>query len=455
LVFLIVFGPPGGLSAQNPNTRDGSWERVKRDASGNLLPPKNLIPWDSQQDDSTSAGNVRDSDDEDDMNPRYALQLRDENGDMLPHSCRILGFSRVVTPEPMDTVMARSVGGGPAPPAPAAAAAAAPAAAAAAAPTAAATAAAAAAASGPSGSAGGAARPSTAAAAAAAAAADADPETPTGVLRPPVASANAPMRSRHFAAYDLGDIDHNTEVSMIQAFNEVESGGVSQIETKLGEKILTWNAANVRRNARCFSMWPVCHLIDNKLLVGVTKSQNGQHPSVVFFLKNDSVPLEFNNSSIPISPAGFGVLSREGPKFRDWIFQVDKVSHLMKLQGAQRLSPEQFSQLMHLKPADVYLEDSIRLPAMTAAGGNLENKALMAGAPGSVKLSCFLNQKFDVCGTVVLRFAQSAEENPDERVIFMQGSVFALFVDGAIPFIKQCVDILEDATDELEREYGM
>jgi hypothetical protein len=254
----------------------------------------------------------------------------------------------------------------------------------------------------------------------------------------------------------MGDISPGTEVSLLDSFNEIESGGVSQIQKKLGEKVLIWNAANVRRNVRCFGMWPVCHLIDNKLLVGVTKSPNGRNPSLMFFVKNDSLPLELNDSSIPISQAGFGVLSHVAPKFRDWVFEVDKVCHLMKLQGSQRLSPEQFSKLTNSKPSDVYLEDSIRLPAVTAAAaGNLKTKALMLGASGSVKLSCFLNQKFDVCGTVVLRFSQSAEENPDERVIFMPGSVFALLVDGAIPFIKQCVDILDDAAAELQSEYGL
>ncbi len=353
--------------------------------------------------------------------------------------------------EPMDTIMSRGVGGGPAPPPPPPVAAPAGGTPSAPPPSSVAAAAAAAATPGPR---------SAGAAAAVAAVVDAVAAvTPTTLRRPPQPSGNAPLRARHHAAADSlqppqAELGADMEVLMNKALSDVENASISMIQKNLGDKVLLWNAANVRRNVRAFGMWPVCHLIDNKLLIGVNKNANGENPNVLFFLKNDSVPLEHNDTAIPLSPSGFNILSQTAPKIRDWVFEVDKMQQLMKLQGTTKLSTQQFQQLMHSKPADVFLEDSIRLPGVTGAA-NLKNKALLAGAAGSVKLSCFLNQKFDVCGTAVLRFSQCVDESPDERTLFIPGHSFALLVDGAIPFIKQCNAILESVAFELQREYGM
>jgi hypothetical protein len=262
----------------------------------------------------------------------------------------------------------------------------------------------------------------------------------------------------------FADIDSEMEATLSHAASDAEKNHLAvsknwgQFQQKLGERVLLWNAANVRRNLKGFEMWPICHIIDNKLLVGVKKPGLGERPGLLFYQKNDSIPIEHNDSSIPLSASGFAILIDVAGQFRDWVFEVEKVAELLKEQGIEKADRDQFIQLARLKPTDVYLEDSIRLPTTACIGDNLKNKPLLAGAPGSVKLSCFLNQKFGLAATIVLRFSECTDEknkSPDERVLFIQGLNFALFVEGIIPFIKQCNSILDCAGYELLKEYGM
>jgi len=411
---------------------------VKRDADGKILPPtkpflhqmKNMHLESRQPvQDENSNPNSTASDDDDSFEPRYARQPSpDENGHIPPHSLRMTWEK---PRSMMEKVMKRSVGypeAQVAPPSPPPLL--------------------------PPGD------------------DDATAAPPPSLLGtpstagPPPAVMGAPLRTRHPAAAEtsdmvFADIDPQMEAQLSIAASDAEKNHLavskygSLFKQKLGERVLLWNAANVRRNLKGFQMWPVCHIIDNKLLVGVKKPGLGERPGLLFFQKNDSIPIEHNDSSIPLSASGFSILIDVASQFRDWVFHVEKMSESLKEQGVEKANRDQFIQLMHQKPADVYLEDSIRLPPTACVADNMKNKPLLAGAAGSVKLSCFLNQKFGLAATIVLKFTECTDKMPDERVMFIQGMQFALFVEGIIPFIKQCDSILECAGQELIKEYGL
>jgi len=238
---------------------------------------------------------------------------------------------------------------------------------------------------------------------------------------------------------------------------------------KLHDEIVQWNTANVRRNVnQGFGMWPICHIIENNLLLGVKKTA-GLPPNVMFFLKNDSVPIELNETVIPLSSKGFKMFCQVSNMFKAWILTVEREIENAKIQGLEKPSTEAIDKMKDGKPADVFLEDSISLPCFSSMSIDTKQKPFLSGASGMVKMSClcFTNKFGTFQASIILKFLESANKGigsmngenlskiSDERVIFIPAQKFIVLVDGIIPFIKQCDELLEEAAFNLQREYGV
>ncbi|MEO5351400.1 MAG: hypothetical protein H7836_17425, partial [Magnetococcus sp. YQC-3] len=171
-------------------------------------------------------------------------------------------------------------------------------------------------------------------------------------------------------------------------------GTVQQVATRM----------HVRRALANPIMWPTCHIMDNKLLVVMKKPCFGEMPGLIFYYKNDNLPLEYNPTAIPLTAKGVREFLGTCSDFQKWIHQVNTV---MDEHAQNRTTPSEddVAQLWKDKPCDVFLEDSVSLPPATSAP-DLRNKPLLAGAPGCVKLGCFLSQKFGLHPTVTLKFSE-------------------------------------------------
>ena len=83
-----------------------------------------------------------------------------------------------------------------------------------------------------------------------------------------------------------------------------------------------WLKTQARRTCATTIFWPTCHIMDNKLMATMKKPGFGEVPSLLFYYKNDAIPLEFNPTTVPLSGKGVRHLLAVGKDFSEWIQEV-------------------------------------------------------------------------------------------------------------------------------------
>lgn len=232
------------------------------------------------------------------------------------------------------------------------------------------------------------------------------------------------------------------------------------IESALRE----WYLAQATRSLRSCFMWPACHILYEDLMVVMKKPGFGQTPGLIFYKKDDQIPLEHNETAIPISGRGVRVLLHVFEEFKKWIVKVmseEEKLHAKRQLGIETSGSSFFNTwgLTLERPQDVVLEESINLPPAVSVPG-VENKPLLAGASGRVEIGSYVTDKFGLMPTVTMTFIQNPRSETDmpvpteldKRTLHFPGPSFLFLVKSAMPFMSYC-DRLFDTMGELIRHH--
>ncbi|MEO5351517.1 MAG: hypothetical protein H7836_18025, partial [Magnetococcus sp. YQC-3] len=165
-----------------------------------------------------------------------------------------------------------------------------------------------------------------------------------------------------------------------------------------------WYISQTNRTTMSCFMWPACHILYENLMVVMKKQGFGTTPGLIFFKKNDQLPLEYNDTAIPLTGRGIRVILHVFSEYKKWIEQV--MEEAEETFDSPLASFEQMWKLSAARPQDVVLEESINFPPVETVP-QVENKPLLAGASGRVELGCYVTKKFGLMPTVTLKFIQN------------------------------------------------
>ncbi|MEO5351459.1 MAG: hypothetical protein H7836_17720, partial [Magnetococcus sp. YQC-3] len=230
------------------------------------------------------------------------------------------------------------------------------------------------------------------------------------------------------------------------------------VERDAGDKVDDEEEIGGFEKPFCFK-WPPCQIVDEKVMVVAAKKQFSKPPTLIFFEHQKGIPLEYNDTCIPVSEKGIRIMLHVYDEYKHWIEEILKENEKAVRSGKMSISVSDLVPHVVGRPVDVVLEKDIRLPPAIHAEGS-ETKPLLQGSSGSVTLGSFCSARYGLTPMVSLTFKSFQQENAslssksmETRKLAMHGQSFIFLVQSAMPFLAFSNQLLDEVGVQISKFY--